>query len=81
MSVHSDTSKTSSCEQAVAEYSRNVFETMSALVETDRNLTIRELAQDTGLAPSTEIHILKDHLKMPKIASKWVPRDLTDTQK
>ncbi|KAJ4430667.1 hypothetical protein ANN_19257 [Periplaneta americana] len=56
-------------------------QTVSALVETDRNLTIRELAQDTGLAPSTVLHNLKDRLKMRKIASKWVPHDLMDMQK
>ncbi|KAJ4437244.1 hypothetical protein ANN_17379 [Periplaneta americana] len=45
-------------------------QTVSASVETDRNLTIRELAQDTGFAPSTVFHILKDCLNMRKIASK-----------
>ncbi|KAJ4440701.1 hypothetical protein ANN_08849 [Periplaneta americana] len=37
--------------------------------------------QDTDLAPSTVIHILKVRLKMRKIASKWVPHDLMDMQK
>ncbi|KAJ4439293.1 hypothetical protein ANN_07414 [Periplaneta americana] len=46
-----------------------------------RNLTIRELAQDAGLALTTVLHILKNRLKMRKIASKWVPYDLTDMQK
>ena len=54
---------------------------VSALVEVDRNITIRQLEQDTGLAHSTVIHILKDLLKMRKIASKWVPHDLTDMHK
>ncbi|KAJ4444495.1 hypothetical protein ANN_06287 [Periplaneta americana] len=56
-------------------------QTVSALVETNRSLTIRELAQDTGLAPSTVLHILKDRLKMRKTASKWITHDLTDMQK
>ena len=54
---------------------------VSALVEVDRNVTIRQLEQDTGLAHSTVFHILKDLLKMKKIASKWVPHDLTNIHK
>ena len=54
---------------------------VSALVEVDRNVTIRQLEQDTALAHSTVFHILKDLLKMRKIASKWVPHDLTDMHK
>ena len=52
--------------------------TVSELVETDRNLTIYELARERGLAPSTVLHILKDSLRMQKIASKWIPHDLKD---
>ena len=54
---------------------------VSALVEVDRNVTIRKLEQNTGLAHSTVLHILKDLLKMRKIASKWVPHDLIDMHK
>ena len=54
---------------------------VSALVEVDRNVPIRQLEQDTGLAHSTVLHILKDFLKMRKIASKWIPHDLTDMHK
>ena len=45
---------------------------VSALVEVDWNITIRQLEEDTGLAHSTVLHILKDLLKMRKIASKCV---------
>ena len=54
---------------------------VSELVEVDRNVTIRQLEQDTGLAHSTVLHILKDLLKMRNIASKWVPHNLTDMHK
>ena len=36
---------------------------VSALVEVDRNVTICQLEQDTRLAHSTVLHILKDLLK------------------
>ena len=60
--------------------SDNDIHAVSTLVETGRNFTIRKLAQETGLAPSTVLHILKDRLGMRKIASKWVPRDVTELE-
>lgn len=47
---------------------------VSALVEVDRNVTIRQLEQDTGLAHSTVLRVMKDLLKMRKIASNCVNR-------
>ena len=52
-------------------------QTVNALVLVDRNATIRELANDAGLAPSTVLNILKKRLGMRKITSRWVPYDLT----
>jgi hypothetical protein len=54
---------------------------MNALVLADRNITIHELTNNVGLAHSTVLHILKKHLQMRKITSKWVPHDLTEQQK
>ncbi|PNF13893.1 hypothetical protein B7P43_G10664 [Cryptotermes secundus] len=46
---------------------------LSALLESDRRHTIRELARETGFAHTTVLHILKEHLGMRKIASRWNP--------
>ncbi|PNF42072.1 hypothetical protein B7P43_G10984, partial [Cryptotermes secundus] len=54
---------------------------LSALLESDRRHTILELARETGLAHTTVLHILKERLGMRKIASRWVPHDLTEMQK
>ncbi|PSN39184.1 hypothetical protein C0J52_14044 [Blattella germanica] len=54
---------------------------VSALVEMNRNVMICQLEQDTRLVHSTVLHILKDLLKMRKVASKWVPHELTDMHK
>ena len=54
---------------------------LSALLETDRRHTIRELARETGLAHTSVLHILKECLGMRKIASRWVPHDLTEMLK
>ncbi|KAJ4430490.1 hypothetical protein ANN_22706 [Periplaneta americana] len=48
-------------------------------LESEDIAVVRELKH--RLAPSTVLHILKDHLKMRKFASKWVPHDLTDMEK
>ncbi|GBL87724.1 hypothetical protein AVEN_81339-1 [Araneus ventricosus] len=50
----------------------------SALLDSDRRHTIRELARETGLAHTTVLQILISRLGMRKIASRWVPHDLTD---
>ena len=54
---------------------------LTALLDSDRRHTIRELARETGLAHTTVLHILKECLGMRKTASRWVPHDLTEMQK
>ena len=57
------------------------MQTVNTLVLADQNATINELANNAGLAPSTVLNILKKWLGMQKIASKWVPYDLTENKK
>lgn len=47
----------------------------------DRRWTVTELAQHTGIPASTVRRILRQDLKMRKIAAKWVPHHLHETQK
>ena len=54
---------------------------LTVLTDSDRRHTIRELARQTGLAHKTVLNILKESLGMRKIASRWVPHDLTEMQK
>ena len=42
---------------------------LTALLDSDRRHTIRELARETRLAHTTVLHILKERLGMRKIAS------------
>ena len=42
---------------------------LTALLDSDRRHTIRELARETGLGHMTVLHILKERLGMRKIAS------------
>ncbi|PNF37862.1 hypothetical protein B7P43_G07420 [Cryptotermes secundus] len=43
---------------------------LSALLESDRRHTIRELARETGLAHTTVLHILKERLDMTKLNAR-----------
>ena len=54
---------------------------VATLLETDRRWTFQELACETGLSHTTDLHILKERLHMRKIASCWVPHSLTEIQK
>ncbi|GBN17897.1 hypothetical protein AVEN_241614-1 [Araneus ventricosus] len=54
---------------------------VAALLDSDRRHTIGELERETGLAHMTMLHIPKERLGMRKIASRWVPHDLTEMQK
>ncbi|KFM70806.1 Mariner Mos1 transposase, partial [Stegodyphus mimosarum] len=54
---------------------------VAALMDSDCRQTIRQPAGQTGLAPTTVLHILKERLSMRKIASRWVPHQLTEMQK
>ena len=55
--------------------------TVNALVLADWNARIHELTNEAGLASLTVLDILKKWLGMQKIASRWVPYDLTENQK
>ena len=56
-------------------------EAVSALLDTDRRLTVRELTLEIGLSHMTLIPIIKKCLGMRNIASRWVTWDLTEAQR
>lgn len=49
---------------------KETVQTMSALLEVDRNQTICELTIQAGLAHTAVLHILKQRLGMKKFASR-----------
>ena len=57
------------------------MEAVSALLDTNRRLTVRELALEIGLSHMTVFRIVKKRLRMRKIPSWWVPWDLTEAQR
>ncbi|KAJ4437343.1 hypothetical protein ANN_17482 [Periplaneta americana] len=56
-------------------------ELVRGLLAVDHRWTVRELFIEVGLSHQTEWHILKKNLHMRKIAARWVPHNLTETQK
>ena len=57
------------------------FEKVLAVIRQNRRLTVREVAEEVGVCKSSCHLILTDKLKMRRVAAKFVPHLLTDTQK
>ncbi|CAK1599713.1 unnamed protein product [Parnassius mnemosyne] len=51
------------------------------VVLADRRLTIRQVAEVTGISYGSVQRILANELHMKKVSARWVPRMLTDDQK
>lgn len=51
------------------------------VIESDRRYTVRDVCDMTGLGRGTVHRILKEHLHMRKLSSRWVPRLLTSDHK
>ena len=47
------------------------------ILEEDRRVTVRSLADDVGASTQTVLRILRDDLKMRKCSARWVPRLLS----
>lgn len=57
------------------------IEKIKNLVQNDGRLTIREIAEETGISTGSCQSILKDKLEMKRIASRLVPKHLNFLQK
>ena len=51
------------------------------LLDNDRRLTVRGIAEELSLSYSTVQRILTEELNMSKVSARWVPRLLTDENK
>ena len=56
-------------------------EMVRAVMAKDRRLSVRMIAEETGLDKNAVHRILTDHLHMRKICAKLVPKNLTVEQK
>jgi len=56
-------------------------EVVRAVVAKDRRLSVRMIAEETGLDKNAVHRILTDHLHMRKICGKLVPKNLSVEQK
>ena len=53
---------------------------INTLVQANRCLTVRELAEECGISIGSCHHILTEELKMHRVAAKFVPRLMTSDQ-
>lgn len=56
------------------------MQAVEKLLNKDRRLTIRHIAETTGINSSTVYHIVTEDLCMRKVSARWVPRMLTAAQ-
>jgi histone-lysine N-methyltransferase SETMAR len=54
---------------------------VKCLVESNRRLTVRDIAEESGISIGRVDFILKKKLGLSKLSARWVPRLLTDEQK
>ena len=50
------------------------------LVYSDRRIQVEEISQALGISHGSISTILHDHLGMPKLTARWVPKPLSDKQ-
>ena len=72
----------------VARPGRPATETTSAnieqvrlLIDDDPHITIEEVQERTDLSHGTVQRIIADHLKLKKVTTRYIPKDLTDFQR
>lgn len=66
--------------KATSSTSKNV-QRVKKLIDMDRRLTVREICSRLNLSFGNIHRILKDHLRMKKVAARWIPKLLDDEQK
>ena len=65
----------------VSKINKENIDLVRELIEEDPHVTYDELEGETELSRGSIFNIIHDHLKLRKITSRWVPRDLTPHQK
>ena len=60
---------------------KEIVSKIKEIIEGDARFTVRDIARKVGISLSTVHLILKKHLKVRRIAARWVPHLLTDEQK
>ena len=59
---------------------KEIVSKIKKIIEGDVRFTVRDIARKVGTSLSTVHLILKKHLKVQKISTRWVPHLLTDEQ-
>ncbi|CAF3408292.1 unnamed protein product [Rotaria socialis] len=65
----------------VTETTSDNIEKVLHLIDSGPYFTIDEIQVETGLSHGTAQRIVSDHLKLKKITARWIPNQLTDSQR
>jgi len=65
----------------VSETTQENIELVRSLIEEDPHSTYDDIEAETELSRGTIFNIIRDHLKLEKVTSRWVPHELTPQQK
>ncbi|CAF1531507.1 unnamed protein product [Rotaria magnacalcarata] len=68
-------------DRPVTETTPDNIEKVHHLIDNDPYLTIDEIQVEAGLSHGTTQRIVSDHLKLKKITARWIPNQLTDSQR
>lgn len=59
----------------------DLIETVEKLIKEDRRIKVAQVATLTGVSIGSIETIIHEHLKMSKVSARWVPRNLSDTDR
>ena len=76
-----DVSKTHLCGRPVSATDGENVEKVAKLLNDDRRYTCTEIAHELGISYGSAHSILTERLKMRKVAARWVPHMLSDSEK
>jgi histone-lysine N-methyltransferase SETMAR len=65
----------------ITETTAENVEQVRLLIDDDPRITIDDIQEQTDLSYGTVQRIIVDHLKLRKIAARYIPKDLTDLQR
>ncbi|CAF4375665.1 unnamed protein product, partial [Rotaria sp. Silwood2] len=67
--------------RSITETTSENIEQVRSLINDNPHITIQEMEVQTGLSHGTIHRIISDHLNLKKLTARYIPKQLTDSQK
>ncbi|CAF3424148.1 unnamed protein product, partial [Rotaria socialis] len=65
----------------ITETTSENIELVRSLINDNPNITIKEMEVQTAFSHGTSHRILSDHLSLKELTARYIPKQLTDSQK